>query len=66
MPTERTHFPADRSETARLNLDDVVAAQQVDDIAIQRCLQHIPRPGVPALQRRMQRLLIEDTYGRHP
>jgi hypothetical protein len=26
MPTERAHFPADRSETACLNLDNMVAA----------------------------------------
>ena len=42
-----------------------IAAQQVDNIAIQRCFQHIPRPGIPALQRRMQRLLIEETNCRH-
>src|SRR5712691_7327216 len=65
MLAERAHFPADRSETARLNLDNVIAAQQVDNVAIQRCFQHIPRPGIPALQRRMQRLLIEETNCRH-
>ena len=43
-----------------------LSPQQVDDIAIQRCFQYIPRPGIPALQRRVQRLLIEETDGRHP
>src|SRR5437870_3817112 len=64
-PLAPPFLPIAKARGISEDLDDVVAAQQVDDIAIQRCFQHIPRPGIPVLQRRMQRLLIEETNCRH-
>jgi len=48
-------------EAPRLDLDDLVAAGDVDDAAAARGLDLVARPRVAALQGRVQRPLGEDS-----
>src|SRR5262249_19212513 len=63
--TQVTHFALDGGEIPGLNLNDVIATQNVNNISIKREFQQIPRSRVPLLQRRMKRLLIDQPDWSH-
>ena len=57
--TKVTHFAIDGGEIPSLNLNDLIATQNVNNVSIKWELQPISRPRVPVLQRGMKRLLSE-------
>ena len=63
--TKVTHFALDGGEIPSLNLNDVIATENVNDVSIKREFQQISRSRVPVLQCRMKRFLIEQPNSGH-
>ncbi len=55
MPIEQPlQFTPQRPTVPRLDLNQQFVPHQVDDIPADTCLDHIARPGIPRLERRMK------------
>jgi hypothetical protein len=61
---EIAHLPRDRREIRRLHFDDQIAAEDVDDVAVERYLDLVARLDVARPQRGVEVPFVENPDGR--